>query len=89
VIQEFTGRKTPKAVVPAFVAQMGLPFMTLYAKLRNEDPLYTKDSLDILKTCNVFIQNEKAKKEIGYSPRSIRDTLGDSFEWYKAHGMID
>ncbi|MBP6978057.1 MAG: NAD-dependent epimerase/dehydratase family protein [Bacteroidales bacterium] len=84
LIQEITPHKTPKGVVPTRIARLGLPFIQFYAWLKNEAPLYTADSLRILKECNPNIKNDKARKELGFSPRPLKETLIDTFAWQKS-----
>ena len=45
-----------------------------------EPPLYTKYSLYVL-TSNGHFSNEKAKKELGYTTRDIKDTIKDMFKY--------
>ncbi len=84
LIQEISPHKTPKGVVPTQLARLGLPFIQLYARMKNEAPLYTADSLTILKECNPNIRSDKARKELGFSPRPLKETLIDTFTWQKS-----
>jgi dihydroflavonol-4-reductase len=70
------------------LARIGVPFIQLYAKLSNEDPLYTHESLDILVNSSQHISNAKAKKELGYTTRPLEESLGDTFAWYKQNEII-
>ena len=83
LVQEITPHKTPKTTVPTAIARIGLPFISLYARIKAEDPLYTSESLSILKECNPLIRNEKAKKELDFNPRPLKETLIDTFNWQK------
>jgi dihydroflavonol-4-reductase len=89
MIGKVTGRKTPKHAVPMFAARIGRPFVALYALLKREHPLYTKESLSVLKNSPVKISSEKASKELDYHPRSLEETLKDTFAWYKEQGLIE
>lgn len=88
LMSEISGRKTPSAIVPRFVAEIGTPFIGLYSRLRNQQPLYTRDSLEILTNSNRFISCAKAAAELDYSPRPIEITIKDTFEWFKQEGFI-
>ncbi|HNS17509.1 MAG TPA: NAD-dependent epimerase/dehydratase family protein [Bacteroidales bacterium] len=83
MVQEISPHRTPKGVVPTQVARLGLPFIQLYARLKKEAPLYTAESLTILKECNPNIKNDKARKELGFTPRPLKETLVDTFTWQK------
>ncbi len=89
LIGQVTGRKTPGYTAPSILTSIGLPFIKLYAFILNEHPLYTGESLKILKSSNRNISNEKARKTIGYKSRPLEETLKDTFEWYKQNGMLD
>jgi len=82
------GKVIKKPVFPLWVARLGLPFIQLYSKLAGEHPLYTNQSLMILQQGNQNISNEKAKKELGFNPRPLEDTLKDTIDWLKANKMI-
>jgi dihydroflavonol-4-reductase len=88
MINKVTGHKTPTFSGPTILAKIGLPFISLYARLKNEDPLYTSNSLEILKNSNRSISHAKATKELNYQPRSLEETLRDTFEWYNKNGLI-
>ncbi len=88
MIGQITGKKTPSFTGPAILAKIGLPFITLYSKLKKEDPLYTSNSLEILKNSNSRISHAKATSELNYQPRPLEETLRDTFEWYIQNGLI-
>ena len=87
-IGEVTGRKTPKMVAPALVAHIGLPFIRLWAGITGSHPLYTAESLEILKYSSPRISNIKARKELNYNPRPIEESLRDIFDWYEKHNLL-
>ena len=88
MISKVTGRKTPSFTGPTILAKIGLPFIALYSKLKNEDPLYTSNSLEILKNSNRRISHAKATAELNYQPRPLEETLRDTFDWYIKNGLI-
>jgi dihydroflavonol-4-reductase len=88
MIAEISGKRTPRLVAPLLVAHVGLPFIRLFSKLKGEHPLYTKDSLDILKESHQNISNQKARIELGFNPRPLAVSLADTFEWYKQQGLL-
>jgi len=87
-IAEVTGAKTTSFTFPAWLAKMGVPFITIWAKMRNEAPLYTYESLNILKSVNKNISNQKARNELDYQPREIKDTINDTIHWFKENGFV-
>ncbi len=89
MIGNVTGRKTPSFTGPTILAKIGLPFISVYAKLHNEAPLYNLNSLEILKHSNRCISHAKASNELGYSPRPLEDTIKDTFDWFNMNGFIN
>ena len=82
-------RKVKTTVLPLWLARFGVPFITLYSNIAGQDPLYTNKSLTILQEGNKHISNEKAKKELGFNPRPLAQTLKDSVDWFKEIGKIN
>lgn len=76
-------------VLPLWLARIGVPFISIYSKLTGQDPLYTSKSLDILQEGNRNIICDKAKKELGFNPRPLAQTLKDSADWFKEIGKIN
>ena len=74
--------------MPSWLANIGVPFIQLYAALMHDPPLYTYESLEILKTGNAHIHHEKATKEFGFSPRKLEETISDTFDWYRENGYL-
>ena len=89
LIGKISNKKTPKLLAPLFLAKLGLPFIKLYSAITNDHPLYTSESLHILKNSNKFISNKKAQKELNYNPRPFHETLKSAFDWYIENGVIN
>ena len=70
-------------IFPYWLAEIGVPFLRAYAWMKNSDPLYTRESLKILKSSHRMISCEKAKKELGYNPRPLEETVRDTVEWFR------
>ena len=88
LIEKITGKKTPQVEMPFWVATAGLPFITLYSRLTGAAPLYTQESLEIIKNANKLISNSKAVKELGFSPRPVEETIKDIFDWFGQNGFL-
>ncbi|MBE0638957.1 MAG: NAD-dependent epimerase/dehydratase family protein [Bacteroidales bacterium] len=87
-IGELFNRKTPTFKAPTWVARVGIPFIQSWAKLSGSHPLYTAESLEILKSASKNISYLKATKELGYAPRPMDETLKDTFTWYKENQVV-
>lgn len=88
LVEKVTRSKTPKTVMPMWVARLGLPFITLYSQITGGEPLYTKESLQIITEGNRNISNEKARQELNFSTRNLEETIRDAFSWFQEKGYI-
>jgi dihydroflavonol-4-reductase len=88
MISKISGCKIP-VIVPVSLARLACPFFKLYSSATNKVPLYTYQSLDILVNSPHNISNAKAKKELGYDPRPLEQTLRDTFDWYLENNFIN
>lgn len=89
LIEQHSGRKTIRTVLPMWVARTGLPFITLYSTLSGTKPLYTSESLTIIHEGNRMISHDKATRELDFNPRPLTDTIRDFLAWLKETGHIN
>ncbi|MDP4281027.1 MAG: NAD-dependent epimerase/dehydratase family protein [Bacteroidota bacterium] len=89
IIRQTTGQKVTQTVMPFWVAHIGLPFITMYSRVTGTDPLYTRESLEIIRNGNRCIINDKARKELGYNPRPLEETVADLIRWFDENNMLD
>jgi dihydroflavonol-4-reductase len=88
LFEEATGKKTVRLKIPLWLARIGVPFIRLYAQIKNQHPLYTYKSLQILQQGNRNISSEKARKELGFNPRPLIDSIRDTVNWFRENGVI-
>ena len=88
MISKLSGCKIP-FMVPVSLARIACPFFGIYSLITKNQPLYTSQSLDILVNSPSNISNAKAKRELGYEPRPIEQTLKDTFDWYRENNIIN
>jgi dihydroflavonol-4-reductase len=88
IISQYYKIKKRHVIMPYWLAELGVPFMKVYAMLRDTDPLYTRESLDIIKHSHRMISSDKAKKEFGYQPRPFETTMKDTLEWFTKNGYL-
>ena len=81
IIGEVTGKKIPHWICPMCLARLGAPIAQKIAELKRKDPLFTSESLLALRA-NHKMSHAKATKEIDYSPRPIRITIEDTYNWF-------
>jgi len=75
-------------VFPYWVALLGVPFLKVWARILDRQPLYTSDSINILKTGHRNILSDKAQHELDYHSRTLEETIGDTLNWFKQHEYI-
>jgi dihydroflavonol-4-reductase len=88
MVEEIMGTPAPKLVMPRWLAFVGAPFLAGFARLTGKRPLYTSASIRALRT-GQDVSHEKAARELGYKPRPLRETLVDTFKWFRANGYLD
>ena len=83
-----TDTKQPKLIVPTLLAYLGLPLINILSRVNGSQPLYTRFSLQALKS-NQHICHARATEELGYTPRPFEETLFDTINWFDAKGYLD
>lgn len=86
-LEGITGVKAPSLKVPHQVARITGFFNVLYCSLMKIKPLFTPFSIDVLAS-NSLVSCQKAHLELGYSPRSIYESIKDTVHWFKQKGII-
>ncbi len=82
------GRKIPCIRVPFWLAIAAVPLFRLLAWLSGRIPLYTYESLHIIKNGNPAISSLLARNELNYQPRPFEGTVKDTVAWYRENGYI-
>jgi dihydroflavonol-4-reductase len=82
LVNTYSGEKTVQTELPFWSAKLGLPFITAFSRLTHTEPLYTKESLEIVAKGNRLIDNGKAKRELGLDPRPLSETIRDLIAWF-------
>ena len=82
ILEDLTGRKRPKMALPYWLMFSAGFFAEFYYKATGKEAVITRDSARILKS-DLRASSEKAKKELGFNPRPVKQTFKDHFEWLK------
>jgi dihydroflavonol-4-reductase len=82
-----TGRPAPRFAVPMGLARLAAPFAPAWARWRGQRPLFTPESLRVLRT-QPPASRRKAEDELGYRPRPNDETLRDTCAWMKTQGWL-
>lgn len=81
LVASVSGARPPILITPVWAARLGIPFARVAAKLSNTEPLFTRESLEVL-VSNRSISSGKARAELGYSPRPLAQTVADTLDWF-------
>jgi len=88
VYGDLTGAKVPTRALPLWVGWAVLPFALLSSALSKSEPFITADMLRA-SVSNEVVSHDKAQRELGYTIRTLRESLGDAVTWYRARGWLD
>jgi dihydroflavonol-4-reductase len=83
-VQEVIGKRLLTLKVPMQLAHFSARFTPLYYRLTRTKPRFTPYSLETI-TSNSVISHAKARRELGYSPRPLAETLADTVRWFLQH----
>ena len=70
-----------------WLARVGVPFMRLAAAAARTEPLYTAESLAVLRVGRV-VDHAKAGRDLGFAPRPLEESVADVYRWFAAQGML-
>jgi dihydroflavonol-4-reductase len=88
IVDEVKGVKPPRFTAPLWLARFAAPFSEAAALLRKKTPLLSSEALTALKS-HRFISRCKAKNELDYHPRPLKETISDTLFWFEERGMLD
>jgi dihydroflavonol-4-reductase len=80
-VREATGRNFFQMKIPFSLARLAACFTPLYYRLAHATPRFTPYSLEVLQS-NSYISHEKATRELGYQPRALQESIGDTVRWF-------
>jgi dihydroflavonol-4-reductase len=83
-LSEVSGRRKVRLFLPIGLARAFAPLQEAYCHLLRKPLLFTGYSLYTLSQ-NSLYSSEKARRELGYSTRELRETLRDTVNWARAH----
>ncbi|MEW6107520.1 MAG: SDR family oxidoreductase [Bacillota bacterium] len=87
MLERVTGVRAPRLKVPVWQAQSVAALAPLYSRLTGRRPLLTSYSVRTLQR-NSFVSNAKARRELGYSPRPLYESVADTIKWFKDTGRL-
>jgi len=87
MLHDITGGRKITLKLPMWLAYVSIPFLWAFFSIRGKRPLYTAYSLYTL-TSNSNFSHEKASKELGYTPRDLRESLTDTVAFIKKNNLV-
>lgn len=87
LVEQATGVRVPRLVVPIAVARLGVPFAVLQSWVTGGQPKFTFASLHALQH-HQQVDCGRACEELGYAPRPFDETVTDSIAWFRQYGYI-
>jgi dihydroflavonol-4-reductase len=86
-VREIVGLRALQLNVPMYLAKVGAFLATPFYRLTEIKPRFTQYALETV-VSNSNISHAKAAGELGYAPRSIRDSISDTIQWFKQQGGV-
>jgi dihydroflavonol-4-reductase len=81
-LQKITGIRAPLFRAPVRLVRAIGVLITPFYRLFKTKPLFTAYSIDVLQS-NSFVSSEKATRELGYTKRSVKESIADTVIWLK------
>lgn len=82
-----TGRRSPRVRLPHVVALMAGYADEMYSRLARREPQIPVDGVKMSRH-KMFVESDKAARELGYRPGSIEAALERAVRWYQDNGYI-
>ena len=87
LVQELLSFKSILVNIPTSLAKFFAFFAQYYYSISKTKPKFTDYSIETLHS-NAVISNLKARNILGYRPRRLRETIRDTFDWWKQNTRI-
>jgi len=88
MVQDVLGHHTLTIHVPTWLAKWSCSVMPFFYRLTRRTPKFTEYSMETVQS-NSDISNRKARRELGYRPRRLAATVGDTVRWWLLHEQND
>jgi len=88
ILSEVSNYKNKPIALPTILGWIGLPFIKIWANITKTEPLYTNEALVAVSEGHRHINCTKAKTELKYSARPLRESLHDTYQWFSENGYL-
>jgi len=86
ILLDYTKMDVELTKIPSWLVYLSSMFSEFFSKLKHEEPLFTPYSVLVLRS-NALISNQKAKQELGYTTRPIKETFKDAVDWFRGESV--
>ncbi len=86
-LSKITGRPAPRVKLPHAVALAAGYADQLFSRLTGRQPQIPVEGVKISRH-RMFVESDKAERELGYKPTSIEAALERAVRWYEEHGYV-
>ena len=83
---EVCGVRPPRVASPQWLARLGAPFLTAWARATGAEPLYTAEALFTLRTPDNF-DCSAAERDLSFRPRPLRATVEAVYADFDRRGL--
>ncbi len=87
-VAQYTHTPPPRLTVPLWLAYLGLPFIHALSHINHKEQLYTRFSLQTLKS-NRLISHARATQDLDYQPRPFEQSIADTVSWFAHNGYLN
>lgn len=87
ILHQRCGAKQVERMLPLWLLKPLLPLARAWYRVMGRKEVFSAYALHTLAS-NAAFSNQKARSELGYSPRSMEDTLVDTVRWLQEEGKI-
>jgi len=87
-LSAITGRPAPRLRLPHAVALAAGYVDQLFARLAGREPQIPVEGVKMSRH-RMFVESDKAERELGYKPTSVEAALERAVNWYQTHGYLD
>jgi dihydroflavonol-4-reductase len=88
MVCEVKGKRKNLPVLPLWPILTVLPVLHGWSRIVGTSAMYTRQSVDNLLYSNRKIDHAKARRELGFHPRPLTETIRDTIAWFKKGGEI-
>jgi dihydroflavonol-4-reductase len=87
-LADLTGRRAPRVRLPRNLILPVAYLVEAFARVSKAgEPLITVDGVRLAKK-RMFFSDEKARKELGYNPGSVKQALKGAVDWFRDNGYL-